>query len=395
MELPKTADVVIIGGGINGASIAYYLALNGIRRIVVLDAKRAGHGASGRGAGIIRTYHANDSEARLAVTSLATYRNWREEIGGTAGYQPTGFLWMVAPDGVGRLEAIANGQSALGARCEVLLANEMVRLQPHLSPVGIGAAAYEPQGGCGNPARATASLHAAAARLGALLFEGISASAIIKSGSCIAGVSTAVGDVASPLVVLAAGAWSVPLAASVGVMLPLVPTRMTTGTVRYVPPASLPFTFIDTVTDTFFRPGDEPGIAHISIRDDRHNTVLSPTEDWEHAPVAQSASLDGIARLRVRMPSLAATPRGAWVGPDGVTPDKRGIYGGVHGLQGLVLCVGGNYKGFKVAPAVGRLIAELIVTEQAPSDLQPFALDRFGTIRSIDSPGRYSLADVA
>jgi sarcosine oxidase, subunit beta len=395
MDLPTTADAVIIGGGINGASIAYHLALAGIRRIVVLDAARAGRGASSRGAGIIRTYHADDSEARLAIATLATYRNWHDEIGGTAGYRPTGFMWMVGPDGVDSLSRIAKRQSELGAQCEVLSADEMVRLQPHLSPDGIGAAAYEPDGGCGNPAQATASLHQAAARLGVLLLEGMSVSAISVSGGRVIGVSTAASDIVSPLVVLAAGAWSVPLAASAGVVLPLVPTRMTTGIVRHAPLGGSPSTFIDTVTDTFFRSSNEPGIAHISIRDERHNTVLDAAKDWEDEPVAPSASLEGIARLRVRMPSLAATPLDAWVGPDGVTSDKRGIYGKVHGLQGLVLCVGGNYKGFKVAPAVGRLIAELVVTDQVPIELQSFALDRFSSLRPMGGPGRYSLADVA
>jgi len=393
--LPKTADAVIVGGGINGASIAFHLARSGMRDIVVLEAVKAAHGASSRGAGIIRTFHANDSEARLAIASLAVFRNWQEEVGGTAGYQPSGFLWMVGPGGVESVRATVARQRELGAVSDVLPADEVARLQPHLNIDGIGVAAYEPQGGFGTPALATASLHAAAQRLGARLHEGIAVSAITTRSGRITGVSTAAGDVAAPLVILAAGCWSVPLAANLGITLPLTPTRMTTGTIRHAPLTTAPFAFIDTVTDTFFRPSEDAGVSHVSIRDERHNTELKAGDRWLAETVAASASQEGIDRLKVRMPGLEARPLRAWVGPDGVTPDKRAIYGKVDAVDGLVLCVGGNYKGFKVAPAVGRSIAELIVTGRSAIDLSPFALARFGKARAVTGPGSYSLADVA
>lgn len=393
--LPTTAEAVIVGGGINGAAIAFHLARGGMRDIVVLEAVRAAHGASSRGAGIIRTFYANESEARLAIASLAVFRNWAEEIGGAAGYQPSGFLWMVGPGDVDGLRATAERQRALGARSEVLGPDEIARLQPHIDTAGLGGAAYEPDSGYGVPARATAALHAAAQRHGAQLCEGMTVSAITTRAGRVTGVSTDTGDIAAPLVVLAAGCWSVPLAAGVGVSLPLAPTRMTTGTIRHAPFAAAPMTFIDTVTDTFFRPEGEPGVAHISIRDERHNTIFAPSEDWADEPVARQASLEGIARLKARIPTLDAMPLRAWVGPDGVTPDKRAIYGKVAGLDGLVLCVGGNYKGFKVAPAVGRSIAELILDGRSAIDLSPFALDRFAAVAPSSGPGSYSLADVA
>ena len=393
--LPRTADAVVVGGGINGASIAFHLALSGMRNIAVVEAVTAAHGASSRGAGIIRTFYANDGEARLAIASLAVFRNWRDEVGGTAGYNPCGFLWMVGPGDAEGVEAIVGRQRALGAVSEVLPADEIARLQPHLDVHGIGVAAYEPQGGFGMPALATASLHAAAQRLGARLHEGVHVEAINAEGGRVTGVSTTAGSIAAPVVVLAAGCWSAALAAGLGVTLPLAPTRMTTGTIRHAPLAPSPFAFIDTVTDTFFRPSEDAGVSHVSIRDDRHNTELPPGDGWVSETVAASASQDGIARLKVRVPHIRAEPLHAWVGPDGVTPDKRAVYGKVDGVEGLVLCVGGNYKGFKVAPAVGRSIAELITTGRSRIDLSAFSLQRFGDGRAASGPGSYSLADVA
>ena len=155
-------------------------------------------------------------------------------------------------------------------------------------------------------------------------------------------------------------------------------------------------TFIDTVSDTFYRPTEEAGVAYISIRDERHNSVLDLAEDWPREAVAEAASLQGIARLSVRIPSLAAVPLGAWVGLDGVTEDRRAIYGRTP-VDGLFLCVGGNYKGFKVAPAVGRCLAELVTTGYCASvDLSPFDLSRFAAIAPARcGPPAFSLSNVS
>src|SRR5207237_651307 len=146
-----------------------------------------------RGAGIIRTYHSHDDEARLAIGSLATFRNWEDEIGGSAGYNPTGFLWVVGPGGVQHLGAIVARQNQLGAISEMVLPEALTQLQPHIDPTGVAAAAYEPLGGCGSPVRATASLHAAARRLGVRVVEGVTALSIVASGGRVRAVSTTAG----------------------------------------------------------------------------------------------------------------------------------------------------------------------------------------------------------
>ena len=393
--LPATADAVIVGGGINGAAIAFYLTRAGMRDVIILESGAAGAAASSRGAGIIRTYYTNPSEAELAVRSLAVFRNWEEEVGGSAGYSPTGFLWLASPSQEAALRSAVDGQREMGVSSEFLGADELRRLQPHLNTDGI-VAIYEAFGGYGDPGRATASLHAAARRQGARLLENQAVTALHREGGRVRGVSTAHGNIEAPIVVLAAGAWSAPLAATVGIDLPLIPTRMTTGTIRHAPFAASAMTFIDASSDTFFRPVGEEGVAHISIRDDRHNTLLAQDGTWRDEPVSEAASRDGILRLRSRIPGLQASPLRAWVGPDGITPDRRAIYGPVEGINGLHLCVGGNYKGFKVAPAVGKSMADLILTGTSDIDLTAFRLSRFD---ASEAPGRqppaYGLGDVA
>jgi sarcosine oxidase subunit beta len=394
MRLPATADAVVVGGGINGAAIAYHLARAGVAKIVVIEAMTSAYGASSRGVGIIRSYYANEAEATLALISLASFRDWENEIGGSCGYTPTGFLWMVGPESIFELEMTVAAQRRLGAASEVISPNDIVHLQPHLSVDCVGAAAFETHGGYGNPQAATLALHAAAQRLGAQLFEHVAVIALRERSGRVAGLETAAGAIAAPLVILAAGAWSVPLAASVGVTIPLLPTLMTTGTIRHAAFARNPMTFIDTVSDTFYRPTEEPGVAHVSIRDARHNSVLDLAEDWPRDAVAEAASWQGIARLSVRIPSLDAAPLSAWVGLDGVTEDRRAIYGQTP-VDGLFLCVGGNYKGFKVAPAVGRCLAELVTTGHCASvDLSAFDLSRFAASAQPLRPHQFSLSDV-
>jgi sarcosine oxidase subunit beta len=390
-----TADAIVIGGGISGAAISFQLARAGLR-VIVLEAATPGAGASGRGAGIIRTYHHLEAEVALALLSLATFRRWANEIGGDCGYRASGFLWIVGPEGVAELAANVAAQRRLGAEVSIAMADDVLAIQPQFARSGIAAAAWEPLSGFGDPVAATRSLHAAAVGHGAELTHGVVVTRLTTCGGRITGVETTAVTYAAPSVVLAAGAWSAAIAATAGVSLPVIVTRMSTGLIRHASFSQQPITFIDTVTDTFFRPTDKDGTAHVSIRDERHNTMVEPSSGWADEEVAISASRLGIERLQRRIPSLAAEPLRAWVGIDGVTPDHLPIYGETPLLDGLYLCVGGNFKGFKVAPAVGLCLAELIVSGRATSaDLSPFRLDRFCRLDAPTQPPAYSLSSVA
>jgi sarcosine oxidase subunit beta len=397
MTSSMTADAIVVGGGINGAAISYNLARAGLR-VIVLEAVTPGYAASGRGAGIIRSYYRLQAEAQLALLSIDIFRRWADEIGGTCGYIPTGFMWMVGPEGVDELTSNVAAQRRLGADVEILSRRNVVELQPHLSGEGLEAAVYERNGGYGDPVAASASLHLAASRFGADLRENSLVTALTTTSGRVTGTKTTLGRLSAPIVVLAAGAWSARLAASAGVSIPVVATRMTTGTIRHEAFSTSPVTFIDATSDTFYRPRSEPGVAHVSVRDARHNTALDPSADWageRNDLDAGGAMREAIERLKKRIPLLAAEPLRAWAGLDGVTPDYRAIYGAVPQVEGMFLCVGGNFKGFKVAPGVALCLAELITGGRSNSvDLAPFRLDRFASTVAPAEPPAYALSKV-
>jgi sarcosine oxidase, subunit beta len=393
--LPETADIVVVGAGINGAAIAFELACRGAGKIVVVEAGHIASGASSRGAGIIRTYYNNAEEVRLAVLSLASFGNWQLEVGGDCGYTASGFLWIVGP---GELDALAKNiewQKKLGAATELLTSHAIAEFQPQLSLDGVGGAAYEPLGGYGDPRKATLSYRIAAERQGVRFLENTAVISLLEHAGSITGVNCQTGIISAGAVVLAAGAWSGILAARLGLDLPLWPIRMTTGKISHVPFSTSPVTFIDSVSDTFYRPTAVPGIGHISVRDERHDTLANPEAFDDTTPIASEARCEAIARLKKRIPDLVAKNNGhAWAAIDGVTPDKRAIYGKTD-IKGLYICVGGNYKGFKIAPAVGKVIADVIVNGSTDLvDLAPFAFERFNGNAEFSGKVPYSLQDV-
>lgn len=390
-----TADVVIVGAGIYGASVAFALASLGISQVLVLDERFPTAGASGRGDGILRIHYANVPEAQLAISSLDTYANWADIVGGSCGYEPNGFLWLSGHDDVDRLSRNVDLQRSLGGLTESCTAAEVKALQPHLDVSDLGSAAYEPRGGAGSAAEATYSLLAAAGRMGVKLCTWRPVRRLIRKKNQVTGVVTDRGNISCSVVVLTAGAWSAPLAATAGVDLPLSPVRCCTGRLHLPPSLMGSMTFIDTVSNLTFNPRSN-GLAHLATRDDNHLSIVDPNNFVES--VASSAGPRSVEALAERVPLCADAPLAdSWAGVDGVTPDGKAILGSVTGVSGLVLGVGGNFKGFKIAPAVGTCLAQIVIVGGSSlTDISRFALSRFETTRpQAWSPTAYASSTLA
>jgi glycine/D-amino acid oxidase-like deaminating enzyme len=251
--MAESADVVVIGAGIHGASTAFHLARRGAR-VTVLDAHTAGSGATGRSNGFVRMHYDLAAESALAWLSFDYFVNWAERVGGDCGLVQSGFLRIVRPEQADALRANVADQLELGIDTCIVSADDVGHIAPDLTHDDFEIAAYEPHSGYADPTGATGDLLAAARRSGAVLHQARPAAAIEVENGRVRGVRTGSGMIAANTVVLAAGAWSRPLAATAGVELEVRAWHHDTGFV--VKPAALrgPLpVVIDDINSLYFR----------------------------------------------------------------------------------------------------------------------------------------------
>jgi sarcosine oxidase subunit beta len=385
----RTAQIVVIGGGVMGASIAFHLARAGARGVLVLEKGTVGSGMSRRSGAIIRTHYTNDPEAQMALASLRVFQNWREIVGGSCGFVQCGFAILVPPQDADRLRRNVARLQRLGVKTEVVNERELARLQPGLTGDEGAVAAYEAESGCADPVETPRAFMARARDLGAAVEEAVAVKAIRTAGGRVCGVDTSAGPVDAPIVVLAAGPWSVRLARTAGVALDIRAQRAQLAFVAR--PAALAeghLVLIDGVHGGYCRPfgGD---LSLVGKGADR--------EDWADDPdrfdeANDPGFFDEVrTRLRRRLPVLAEQPyvRGH-AGLFDMSPDTRAILDQAPGVGGLYLAVGFSGTGFKKSPAVGACLAELILEGRARTvDLRPFRYSRFAENDPIQGPDEY------
>ena len=379
-------EIVIIGAGIQGASLAFHLARAGAKPIV-LD--RAGVvNATGRSSGMVRMHYDLPENAGLAWRSLQVFRDWSEVVGGHCGFTRTGFLQLVPPELAEPLRANVALQQALGIPTLVVEPDDVRRLAPEMDVDDVGVAAYEPESGYADPAGAAASMLAAARRAGASVRPSSSAAGILVSGDRVVGVRTAEGDIGADAVVLAAGAWSGQLAAGIGVDLPIRSwVHDTAFVVR--PEGFRPFpAFIDFGRAMYARQ-EGAHLVLVGLEDD--NPVLD-TPDAVHRG-GEGFTERAVERITSRLPRLAdGGLHSANYGVDGITPDQQPIIGPADpiGPAGLWLDCGFSGTGFKTAPAVGESLARMILQGVAAApELAVFGADRLCGPRRIEAPHPY------
>lgn len=379
-------EIVIIGGGVQGASLAFHLAKAGERPTVL---ERPGvTNATGRSSGLVRMHYDLPENSALAWRSLQVFRDWADLVGGECGFTRTGFLQLVPPGLADKLRANVRMQVDLGIPTLLVDAGDVARLAPQMVVDDIEIAAYEPESGYADPSGAAAALLAATRRLGGSVRQTACAVAIMAEGERVVGVRTSEGDIGADVVVLAAGAWSAQLAAGIGVELPI--RSWVHDTAYVVRPAGFgPFpAFIDFGRAMYARPEGR----HLVLVGLEDGNPIRETPDDVHRG-ADGFTDRAVERLTGRLPGLTEGGlHSANYGVDGITPDQQPIIGPAAGIgpEGLWLDCGFSGTGFKTAPAVGESLARMILHGVAAApELTVFGADRLDGSRTIAPPHPY------
>ena len=375
---PRTADAVVIGGGVNGASIAMHLARMGAGKVLLVEKGHLAGGQTARSGAMVREHYLHPVLVRMAIESAGAFHSFADAVGGDARFRKTGRLVLLpeADADAARLNVAMNRE--LGVDIEVLTVSDITRLVPHVGTDGIVAGVYEPNAGHADPVATTYAFADAAARHGAEVVTGCEATGIRVTGGRVAGVDTAHGPVETGTVVAVTGPWGNRLAAPLGEALPITPVRVQMVHVRR-PPAleSLETIVIDNTTGAYLRVNEGQMSLLGGEAPDDLREVVDPDA------CALSADHDKIADLWARMtrriPAFAeATLLGGYSAMYDMTPDGNPILDRSELVRGLYWAAGFSGHGFKLAPVVGRMMAELVLYgRSAGHPIEAFRASRF------------------
>ncbi len=368
--MKSSASVVIIGGGIQGTSIAYHLAQRGVRDVVLIEADIVGSGSSGRSAAMILLQMSREMTIRLSQESFKEYLHFDEELGADIGYKLIGYLNLATKEIAAELRTQVALQRQLGVPTEILSPQDIARLVPAVNVDDIEFGSICWQDGVIDPHSVMQAYVQNARRLGAEIGEKIEATGITIEKGRVVGVQTSAGFISVPIVVNAAGARAAQVASWVGLKLPITNYKRTVFiTDRFDEiPDDTPFV-MDLAVEWYFRKEGKGVLMGMGVEE---STTFEPQLDWEYLDAM-------IERALHRAPILAnARAMRGWAGLRSLTPDDYPILGRASNVEGFINACGWGGHGVMHAPIGGRLIAELIADGKTTTmDLAPFRLERF------------------
>ena len=384
--LPKTADFTILGAGVMGASIAFHLARRNAGRIVVLDKEHAGSGGSGRSSALVRMHYSFPPEVQLALISLRIFQHWLDIVGEPGEFRKTGFVRIVHPGESEALKQNVAMQRNLGVNVELIDRHQLKELESDWQVDEVELAAYEPDAGYGDGNVVANDFLTRARDLGATYLSKTHASSFLIEAGRIRGVRTDQGEIHAPTVITATGTWTRPLFQSTGFDPPIETEFHQVAILKNTPTMRPGAACIDSVTATYFR---SDGSDKFLVGDFYGKRPIDPDNFPQRSSDTDLEEI--IERAARRLPKLetAEVMRGV-TGVYDVTPDSRPLLGRVPGVEGLYLCAGFSGMGFKISPAIGLVMSELILDGKAKTvDITPFRPTRFLEGRPIKADFEY------
>jgi sarcosine oxidase, subunit beta len=379
--MAKTFDVIIIGGGIMGCSTALQLARRGLN-VALLEKDTIGAGPTGKSSSIIRQHYSNELTARMALYSLGVFQDFENQVGGECGFTQTGFVALAPKSDRHGLEANVALQQKVGIQTELLSAEELQKMVPGLATSDIVLAAYESQSGYADPYLTVTSYAQAARRTGTSVFQETAVTSIEFSGGRVSGVKTTSGAFAASVVINATGAWAAQVAGLAGVELPIRSCRVQVAFFRRPVGYESPHPVVaDFINATYFR--SETGqLTLVGLIDPSEADAIVDPDHFNQGMDDEFVMAAGNG-LVSRYPAMEQGQlTGGFASLYAITPDWHPIIDEIPAGSGLYICSGFSGHGFKLGPAVGLMMADL-VTGQPDPNFDPY-LFRFGRFAEED-----------
>ncbi|HEY4959111.1 MAG TPA: FAD-binding oxidoreductase [Caldimonas sp.] len=378
-------DAIVIGAGVIGTSIAYHLAAFGARDVVVLDRGLVGAGTSAQSSGILRTHYSVPENVELARRSWQVFDSFAaylDDDEASAGLVKCGYL-IAAPEGLklAPLRAALLAQQAKGIAVHLLSAQEAARSLPICRFDDAALIGFEPEAGFADAYLVASGFARAARRRGVKIVEGVEVERLLLEGGRVAGVETSHGRFASSTVVSAQSIWAGDIERWTGIATPVRAERHSVLALE----GPEPYTFSMPVYKDLGSAGmlycrSYGGTQMLVSEGGAGETLAEP--DNEQGDISMDAVLEIGSQVAERFPSFASAGlASSWTGVYDVTPDWNPVLGRLPDVPGLVVAYGFSGHGFKLSPAVGRVLAQEVLGLPTDTALLPYSLERFRTGR--------------
>jgi sarcosine oxidase, subunit beta len=388
--MTERADVVIVGGGIEGAAAAWALSQRGITDVFVAERNTVASGMTGKSSGIVRCHYGVSSLAAMATVGLEVFEKADEVFATDIGFRQTGYVVGVGEQNVESMRKSLAAQRAVGVQTEEIDRCEVVEMWPFADLSPFAAFGWEPRGGYGDAYRTAQAFAAAARAAGVRIRQGTAATGLLLDGDSVTGIRLADGStISAGVVVIATGVWTRPFLEPYGVEVPIRVVREQIVTIDPgVQTGAVPV-FSDLVSLQYVRPEIGGDILF-------GNSDLSDVEEADpdhYLNRATEAFVDlTVEKVADRFPGFGeAAIRSSYAGCYDVTPDWNPVISRTP-LDGLIVAAGFSGHGFKIAPAVGRLIADLVIDGRSSDPRVPetdFRLSRFAENDPLKTPYPY------
>lgn len=384
----KQADAIVVGGGSTGAAILCALARAGIKNSVLIERGALAAGPTGRSPAILRQHYGHPELIKMARYGIEYFRSWREHTQGDCDYVRTPLLSTVGQKNAEAFDRTLHLMRDCGAQIDKLSLHDVEQFIPGVALDDVVAASLEPDAGYCDPHATAWSYTVAARQLGAQVLQATTVTGVMTQGERVIGVRTDSGDIASPIVIFAAGPWTMNLMADIGVYLPLTTVRHSLAQLALADGiAEMDFLYADYITGLYLRPEGHRQILAGSLLPADNSEQVDP--DRFNEGVTQELFISLAERIVHRFPLWSDIgDAGGWSSLLDMTPDGYPLLGKIDAFDGLHVAAGLSGHGFKLCQPIAEIVTATITGQSSQFDGALFAANRFeqhGPIKDLTS----------